>query len=134
MERKPFGWEAIGWSIMATAAAFGLLGLIVASRYAIGAEHEHHSAAGRFYAKWMMPDKRNEHGERNVSCCDQKDCYAAEAKQVGEHWFAKIRETGQWVRIPPEKIEHELDNPDGQNHLCASPTGHVYCFSVGGGT
>jgi hypothetical protein len=42
--------------------------------------------------------------------------------------------------IPAEKIEHERDNPDGRNHVCAPPANHtydgeeVYCFTLGGGT
>lgn len=116
--------QCIVFSLAAAALAFGF---VAAAGIARGQGHSHHDAAGRFYSTWMMPDRRT------MSCCSDRDCYATEAKQVGDHWFARIRETGEWVRIPPDKIETERDNPDGQNHLCASPGGQVYCFIVGGG-
>lgn len=113
---------------MAASVVAALLAFLLASPAASGAEHSHGGAVGKFYETWTMPDRRT------VSCCNKRDCYATEAKQVGQFWFARIRETGQFVRVPPEKIETERDNPDGQNHLCASPAGQVYCFQIGGGT
>jgi hypothetical protein len=35
--------------------------------------------------------------------------------------YAKRREDGKYILIPPEKVEHNRDNPDGRNHLCTPP-------------
>lgn len=85
----------------------------------------------KFYRTWMMPDAPQS------SCCDDRDCYPTEARKVGNRWEAKRREDGQWLVVPPEKIEQNRDNPDGRNHLCAPPPAYgdrVYCFIVGSGT
>lgn len=87
----------------------------------------------RFYSTWMRPDNRD------ASCCDKQDCYPTEVRRVKGHWEAKRREDGQWVAIPPEKVENDRDNPDGNNHVCMTPPDEhnnstVFCFIVGGGT
>lgn len=84
----------------------------------------------RFYATWNRPDNRG------ISCCNLKDCYATEVKQLGGTWFAKRREDGRWLPIPESKVETERDSPDGRNHLCAQPPGMadaVFCFLAAGG-
>ena len=80
-----------------------------------------------FYSGWMRPDAPH------ISCCSKQDCYPAQARFREGTWFVKHRETGNWLPVPPEKIEHNLDNPDGRNHACISPSGHVFCFIAGGG-
>jgi len=61
-------------------------------------------------------------------------------KYVGGNIYARRREDGQYILIPPQKVERNRDNPDGRNHLCAPPpnsyhpTDTVFCFSLGGGT
>ena len=51
--------------------------------------------------------------------------------------YAKRRE---YVRVPPEKVERNRDNPDGRNRLCAPPpsafrpSDTVFCFAHGGAT
>lgn len=105
--------------------------LYVAAMAARGQEmhqHSHDGAAGRFYADWMMPD------QPSTSCCNQQDCYPTEAQYRNGQWFAMQRETGQWVAVPPGKVETNRDNPDGRNHVCMSSAGTVYCFIAGGGT
>lgn len=84
----------------------------------------------KFYSTWMKPYNREQ------SCCNMHDCYPVEARQLGGQWFAKQRETGNWILVPPQAIETERDNPDGQNHVCMqssviNPT--VYCFIQGWG-
>ena len=86
----------------------------------------------RFYRTWKMPDNPS------VSCCDNRDCYPTEAKIIDGTWFARRREDGVWLRVPPEKVEQNRDNPDGRNHLCAPPPDRVsmvevFCFTVGSG-
>jgi hypothetical protein len=53
--------------------------------------------------------------------------------------FAKRREDGKFILVPPQKVERNRDNPDGRNHLCAPPPtasyppDTVFCFALGGG-
>jgi hypothetical protein len=88
----------------------------------------------RFYSTWHMPDKPH------VSCCNQSDCYPTEIKYVDGGIYARRREDGKYIPVPPEKVERNRDNPDGRNHLCApppavsSPSDTVYCFALGSAT
>lgn len=81
----------------------------------------------QFYKNWQRPDNPA------VSCCSNHDCYPVEAQFKDGHWFVKQRENGKWLWVDPKKIEHGRDNPDGRNHACISPMGHVFCFIIGGG-
>ncbi len=86
----------------------------------------------KFYSTWYMPDNPSK------SCCNKQDCYPTEIKYVGTSLFARRREDGAWVVVPPQKIERNRDNPDGRNHVCMPPPNHsqagsVFCFSLGGG-
>lgn len=88
----------------------------------------------KFYSTWRMPDKPS------VSCCNDADCYPTEIQYVDGTIYAKRREDGQYIRVPPEKVERNRDNPDGRNHLCAPPPSAyrpedtVFCFALGGAT
>ena len=88
----------------------------------------------KFYSTWHMPD------QPGVSCCNNADCYPTEIQYVNGNIFAKRREDGKFIPIPPEKVERNRDNPDGRNHLCAPPpigfgsSDTVYCFALGGAT
>src|SRR5262245_51618073 len=87
----------------------------------------------KFYSTWYMPD------DPARSCCNKADCYPTEIKYVGGSIYARRREDGKYILVPPHKVERNRDNPDGRNHLCApSPTSlhetdTVFCFSLGGG-
>lgn len=113
---------------------FAVLALAGAILAAHAQEHRHGDTVipgvtGKFYETWMRPD------QPHLSCCNRMDCYATEARMVNGVWWARHRETGKFIEIDPKKIEHNRDNPDGQNHLCASSgsTPVVYCFIAGGG-
>jgi hypothetical protein len=88
----------------------------------------------KFYSTWRMPDNPS------ASCCNDADCYPAEIKYVDGNIYAKRREDGKYIPIPPEKVERNRDNPDGRNHLCAPPpnafhsSDTVFCFALGGAT
>jgi len=88
----------------------------------------------KFYSKWHMPDNPS------VSCCNEADCYPTEIKYVDGKIYAKRREDGKYISVPPEKVERNRDNPDGRNHLCAPPpnishsSDTVFCFALGGAT
>ena len=88
----------------------------------------------KFYSTWRMPD------HPAIGCCNNADCYATEIKYVDGNIYAKRREDGKYIFVPPEKVEKNRDNPDGRNHLCAplpgrlSPSDTVFCFALGGAT
>jgi hypothetical protein len=88
----------------------------------------------KFYSTWHMPD------HPSVGCCNNADCYPTEIKIVDGLIYAKRREDGKYIPVPPEKVEHHRDNPDGRNHLCAPPptalqsSEIVFCFALGGAT
>jgi len=88
----------------------------------------------KFYSTWRMPDNPA------VSCCNNADCYPTDIKYIDGRLYAKRREDGKFIFVPPQKVERNRDNPDGRNHLCApppnvySPTDTVYCFALGGAT
>ena len=89
----------------------------------------------KFYATWFMPDQPHK------SCCNKQDCYPTEVRIVAGSIFAKRREDGKFILVPPEKVERNRDNPDGRNHMCAPPPSAtsyppdtVFCFSLGAGT
>jgi hypothetical protein len=78
------------------------------------AAHRHHPAQDRplherFYSTWHMPDNPA------FSCCNNADCYPTEIKSVDGKIYAKRREDGKYILIPPQKIERNRDNPDGRN-------------------
>lgn len=86
----------------------------------------------KFYSTWHMPDRPA------VSCCNSADCYPTEIKLIDGSIYAKRREDGKFILVPAEKVEHNRDNSDGRNHLCAPPPNFsqisdtVYCFALGG--
>lgn len=88
----------------------------------------------KFYSTWRMPD------HPSTGCCNNADCYPTEIKYVDGSIYAKRREDGKYIFVPPEKVEKNRDNPDGRNHLCAppparlSPSDTVFCFALGGAT
>jgi hypothetical protein len=88
----------------------------------------------KFYSTWHMPD------HPWASCCNDADCYPTEIKYVDGNVYAKRREDGKYILVPPEKVERNRDNPDGRNHLCAPPpdashaSDTVFCFALGGAT
>jgi hypothetical protein len=88
----------------------------------------------KFYSTWHMPDNPA------LSCCNNADCYPTDIRYVDGRIYAKRREDGKYILIPPQKVERSRDNPDGRNHLCAPPPGlsnssdTVFCFALGGAT
>jgi hypothetical protein len=87
----------------------------------------------RFYSTWHMPDNPT------LSCCNEADCYPTDVKLENGRIYARRREDGKYILVPPEKVERKLDSPDGRNHLCAPPPNgshvdSVFCFALGGAT
>lgn len=126
-------------AIAAIGIALAML-FYVASTGGVGAQEHHHPPQDvelhdKFYSTWMRPDNRN------ISCCNKQDCYPAKARMTEfGTWQAQRREDGKWLNVPPQSVETERDNPDGQSHLCApSPDREalyrngVICFIGGAG-
>jgi hypothetical protein len=117
-------------------AAYLAVGPIFAVSTAV-AQHNHppqdEPLHEKFYSRWYMPDNPS------VSCCNKVDCYPTEIKYVAGILYARRREDGKYIPIPPQKVERNRDNPDGRNHLCAPPPNSldppdaVFCFSLGSG-
>lgn len=130
---KGDGW----WWLLGSMLCGLALGLGLHAAFGQGHSHPAKDSALHevFYNTWMRPDKPE------VSCCSNVDCYPTEARFRNGHWEAKRREDGQWLVIPPSKIERNRDMPDAQAHLCApGPWGEshyengVICFGAGSGT
>src|SRR5215211_6108967 len=139
--RAPGGWLPTPKTRPELSISLGFVLLFVAafSPTANAQEHRTHPfsdlpAHEKFYSNWYMPD------EPTRSCCNTADCYPTEVRMLGDIIYARRREDGKWLRIPPQKLEHNRDNPDGRNHLCAppptstDPPDTVYCFALGSGT
>lgn len=126
------------WTLLAC-----LLALVLAAHGAFAqdggprqAEHRHppqdQALHEKFYSRWHMPDNPS------MSCCNNADCYPTDVKYVDGRIYARRREDGKYILVPPEKVERNSDNPDGRNHLCApppnvsNPSDTVYCFALGG--
>ena len=89
----------------------------------------------KFYSAWRMPDNPS------IGCCNEADCYPTQIKYIAGEIYARRREDGRYIHVPPQKVEQNKDNPDGRNHLCAPPpaagfhpSDNVYCFALGGAT
>jgi hypothetical protein len=52
----------------------------------------------KFYAQWHMPDNPS------ASCCNEADCYPTEIKYVDGKIYARRREDGKYIPVPPEKV------------------------------
>ncbi|MBX9947327.1 MAG: hypothetical protein K2Y40_24860 [Reyranella sp.] len=89
---------------------------------------EHHD----WYEKLKQPGT-------NASCCNAQkrradgvlegDCRPTRAYQKDDgHWYALLN--GRWVQIPPRAVLKEL-SPDGNSHICAGPSGRIFCFLGG---
>ena len=116
----------------------GSIATVQAQETGRGAVHRQHPPQDqglheKFYSTWHMPDNPG------ISCCNSSDCYPTDIKYIDGQIYARRREDGRYILIPPQKVERNRDNPDGRNHLCApppalSPMDSVYCFALGGAT
>lgn len=89
--------------------------------------HQHSGAVGKFYETWARPDSPNQ------SCCSRKDCSPVTMLRLLEGKWQAMRSDGQWLTIPPEKVERNRDSPDHNSHMCAVGL-TVLCFIFGLGT
>ena len=67
----------------------------------------------------------------NISCCDISDC----GRIDNDDWRTtsegyEVRLSGQWVKVPDERVLTNSGNPTGAAVLCAI-NGRVLCFIAG---
>ena len=110
-----------------------ILGLMLLAWPAMAQHHhppEHAAMHEQFYKNWMRPDNRN------ISCCNLKDCEPVEVRKVGGFWELLRPADGKWLRVPWSQVETERDTPDGRNHGCFQAPGMsdtVFCLVIGSG-
>ena len=71
----------------------------------------------------------------NASCCNgsrngvEGDCRPTRAYQKDDGmWYALLN--GRWIQVPPRVVLKTLA-PDGNSHICAAPSGVIFCFMGG---
>jgi hypothetical protein len=112
--------------------------VLVLATPALAQEHQHppqdQALHNQFYSNWYRPDKPN------MSCCSNKDCYPTEFRMQTGQWFARRREDGRWIWVPPGAFEHNRkvgiprESPDTGSHVCMQPPGQgemVFCAVLG---
>lgn len=107
---------------------------------AIAQHHDHPQDLdlhNKFYSNWLVP---NPYGPRVSSCCSKNDCYPTAVIVRNGQYYARRREDGAWLRVPPERLEQNQpdprESPDHQSHACIAPPhagNYVYCATLGAG-
>jgi hypothetical protein len=87
----------------------------------------------KFYSTWRMPN------HPFVSFCNDAECYPTEIMSIDGNIYAKRGEDEEYIPVPTETVERNLDNPDGRNHLCTPPPdgphpSDTVFFTLGGTT
>jgi hypothetical protein len=114
------------------------VGIIILVSTALADEEHRHppqdkALHDKFYSTWYQP------ADPTKSCCSQEDCYPTEFKYVNRTWYARRREDGVWVYVPPNVFEHnrrdgkQRESPDDQSHVCMQKpllADKVYCAVV----
>jgi hypothetical protein len=116
---------------VATAVVLLLLIGVTAGARAIAQDGQHgqgHSENHDWYEKLTQPGS-------NASCCNgtrngvEGDCRPTRAYQKDDGmWYALLN--GRWVPVPPRVVLKNLA-PDGNSHICAAPSGVIFCFLGG---
>lgn len=87
----------------------------------------------KFYETWTRPP------QRSVSCCNMKDCYAAQIRRGPNGLEYLHKWSGSWAKLPSHLIEHNQadprESPNTENHVCASELypDIVYCAVLSAG-
>lgn len=64
-----------------------------------------------------------------ASCCDISDGHVLrsnEFRTAGDYWEVRLNDS--WVRVPPEKVLHNVDNPMGSAVVFHNNYGTIFCF------
>ena len=116
---------------VAIVAVFFLLTSAIVGARAIAQDGQHgqgHSENHDWYEKLKQPGS-------NASCCNgsrngvEGDCRPTRAYQKDDGmWYALLN--GRWIQVPPRVVLKTLA-PDGNSHICAAPSGVIFCFMGG---
>lgn len=82
---------------------------------------DHHPLHASDYQHWQRPGGLG-------SCCNDQDCRPTRAF-VGEDGLWRAWDGLRWLTIPSTALLPSDLAGDGRSHLCATPSGMVYCFS-----
>ena len=76
------------------------------------------------YTDWRRPDVGG-------SCCSDADCSTASDFRIKGGRYEVLFQD-RWIAVPPEKVLRNVQNPDGNPHLCAIPLQDgsvtIFCF------
>lgn len=115
-------------------ALIWIIGLFVGSAQA---QHHHPDETitdpkvAKFYETWTRPPNRQ------ISCCNKKDCYAAQVRKGPNGLEYLHKWSGSWAKLPSHLIEHNQadprESPNTENHVCANEMfpDIVYCAVLG---
>jgi hypothetical protein len=84
-----------------------------------------------WYQHWKQPGT-------DIGCCnaritafgaEQGDCEPTRAELRNGDWYAWERFSGQWLKIPDDRIVHERNPSSEEGHLCFNKyTKQILCF------
>lgn len=93
---------------------------------------QHHHYHQDFYQHWKVPGKPNE------SCCNARieypngaqtgDCEPTRAEVRKGDWYVWVRQKGEWLKVPDEKIVRYPNPNIFESHLCWTPQKGIICF------
>lgn len=96
------------------------------------AQQHHHNYHQDFYQHWKVPGKPNE------SCCNARieypngaqtgDCEPTRAEVRKGDWYVWVRQKGEWLKVPDEKIVRYPNPNIFESHLCWTPQKGIICF------
>jgi hypothetical protein len=62
-----------------------------------------------------------------ISCCSTADCRPVQYRLAPDGYEALL--DARWIRVPADRILHQISNPTGRAILCRSPiSGSILCF------
>lgn len=102
-------------------------GLLLCSSQASAHDWKHPELDGWFSSlRRPAPPGRSQLGF--TSCCSKTDCHTTEAQPRGNDWWARVgvRQTDgnwklmDWMKVPPDAVLRQQDNPTGEGVICHS--------------
>lgn len=115
-------------SVLAVMTLAGATAPVRAQDHSSGHYGQGHAENHDWYEKLKQPGS-------NASCCNgtingvEGDCRPTRAYQKDDGmWYALLN--GRWVMVPPSRVLKDL-SPDGNSHICAAPSGMIFCFLGG---
>ncbi len=97
-------WRAWLWHLAKPASLVRALPLVICLTATPGLAHGP-------YTDWQRPNVGG-------SCCNNADCSAAADYRINGGRYEVLFQN-RWIPVPPEKVLHNVENPNGNPHLCA---------------